>query len=108
MAKKKIELREYDAAEFLDTEAAQAEYLNLELAEGDPRYIKIALRDIARARNMTKIAEKAGIPRATVYRALDIHGNPEYSTIQKIVNALDMRLVVVPNSKSKMMRVGAL
>jgi probable addiction module antidote protein len=98
MKNKKIELREYDPAELLDSEEVITEYLNAELAEGDPHYIQIALNNIARARNMTEIAKKANVPRATIYRALAIGGNPEYSTIQKIVNALDMRLVVVPNT----------
>jgi probable addiction module antidote protein len=98
MKNNKIELREFDAAELLDTKEKQAAYLNAELAEGDPHYIKVALKTIARARNMSEIAKKAGVPRATVYRALDIKGNPEYNTIQKIVGALDMQLMVVPNS----------
>jgi probable addiction module antidote protein len=99
MKNKKIEFREFDAAEFLDSEETMAEYLNLELSEGDPRYIKIALKTIARARNMTEIAKKAGVPRATIYRALDIDGNPEYNTIQKIVDALDMQIMVVPKNQ---------
>jgi probable addiction module antidote protein len=45
---------------------------------------------------MTELAKKAGIPRASIYRALSENGNPEYETIQKIVDAMDMQLVVVP------------
>ena len=95
---KKRKLIEFDAAEFLDTEELRAAYLNAELAEGDPHYIKIALTNITRARSMTEIAKKANLPRATVYRALDINGNPEYNTILKIVDALDMKLTVVPKN----------
>ena len=98
MVKKKIELIPWDGTEFLDTEEARAEYLDLELEEGDPHYIQIALKNIARARNMSEIAKKAGVPRATLYRALAIDGNPEYSTMKKIVDALDMRLTVVPKN----------
>lgn len=96
MAKKKIELTPWDGTEFLGTEKARAEYLNAELADGNPHYIKIALRAIARARNMTEIAKKANLPRMSIYRALSPNGNPEYGTILKIVDALDMQLTVIP------------
>jgi len=101
MKKNRAEVREFDVAELLDTESKMTAYLNAELEEGDPHYIKVALQTIARARNMniTEIAKKAQVTRATVYRALAINGNPEYSTIQKIVNALDMRLLAVPKTE---------
>ena len=101
MANKKTEWTEYDGTEFLDSEEVMVEYLNLELEEGDPRYIKIALAAIARARNMSELAAKAGIPRTTLYRTLSLNGNPEYETLHKIVDALDMRLIVVPKSAGK-------
>jgi len=110
MKKGKTNVQKLDMAELLDSEEKRVAYLNAELEEGDPHYIKVALNNIARARNMSEIAKKAKIPRATIYRALDIKGNPEYTTIQKIVNALDMRLLVVPKAEEyvltkKIMRV---
>lgn len=96
MTTKKVKLSEFDPAEFLTDEKIIAEYLNLELANGDPKYIKIALNNIARARNISELARKAGMPRASIYRALSPDSNAEYDTIQRIVNALDMRLVVQP------------
>ena len=101
MTKKKIELKPYDGTEFLDNEEVREAYLNAELEEGDPHYIKIALQAIARSRKMTmtEIAKKAGVPRATVYRALSVNGNPEFITMQKIVAALDMQFMAVSTSK---------
>jgi probable addiction module antidote protein len=98
MKKNRAEIREFDVAELLDTENKIVAYLNAELAEGDPHYIKVALQTIARARNMnmTEIAKKAQIPRATVHRALSINGNPEYTTMQKVIEALDLQMMVVP------------
>ena len=48
----KANVTNFDVAEYLDSEEAIAAYLSAELAEGDPKYIKIALANIARARNM--------------------------------------------------------
>ena len=92
----KEKFTEFDPAELLTDEKVIAEYLNMELANGDPKYIKIALNNIARARNMSELARRAGMPRASIYRALNPDSNAEYDTIQKIVNALGMRFVVQP------------
>ena len=91
-------VREFDILNYLDSEEALTEYLNLELAEGDPVYIKLALANIARARNISELSRRAGVSRMGIYKALAPHSRAEYGTIQKIVNALDMRLMVVPNS----------
>jgi len=86
----------FDIAEYLDSEEAIAAYLSAELAEGDPEYIKIALRNIARARNMSELARKTGLSRAGLYKALEPGSNPEFATIQKIINALDVKLMAEP------------
>ncbi|MCL2064968.1 MAG: putative addiction module antidote protein [Candidatus Cloacimonetes bacterium] len=98
MKNKQIELRDFDLAELLDTEEKMIDYLNAELADGDPHYIKVALKAIARARNMSEVVKKSGIPRTTFYRALSSDSNTGYFTIQKILNALDLHLKVVSNS----------
>ena len=55
MKKNKIEIREFDPAELLDSEETIANYLNLEFAAGDPHYIKVALNNIARARYINRL-----------------------------------------------------
>ena len=61
---------------------------------GDGRVILAALHDIARARNMTKLAEDAGLTRAGVYRALSEGHEPGFTTVLKIIQALGLRLKV--------------
>ncbi|MEK6656519.1 MAG: helix-turn-helix transcriptional regulator [Nitrospirota bacterium] len=47
-----------------------------------------------------EVASKAGIPQSTVARIEGLtHGIPKLSTLQKIANALDARLVVKIESK---------
>jgi probable addiction module antidote protein len=99
MAKTKV--TKFDIAEYLDSEEAIAAYLSAELAEGDPKYIKIALSNIARARNMSALAKRAGLSRAVLYRALEPDSRAEYETIQKIMNALDVQLVAKPSNQSR-------
>ena len=94
---KTTEFKELDLAELLDTEEKMIDYLNAELAEGDPHYIKVALMAIARARDLDIVAQRAGMKPSEINKALANKSNPKYITIQKILNALDLQLMVVAN-----------
>ena len=100
MKNNEMEFKEFDLAELLDTEEKMIDYLNAELAEGNPHYIKVAIKAIARARNTRDLAHKAGLSKTTVYRALSESSNPKYITIQKIITALNLQIMVVPNSEA--------
>jgi probable addiction module antidote protein len=54
----------YDAAEFLTDSATIAAYLSEAIASGDAVYVVKALGNLARARNMSKVARQAGVSRA--------------------------------------------
>jgi len=41
---------------------------------------------------MARIARKAGLGRESLYKALSAEGNPEFSTVLKVVDALGLRL----------------
>jgi probable addiction module antidote protein len=86
----------WDAAEHLENEEDMAAYLEAALEENDPSLIAAALGDIARAKGMSKIASKTGLGRESLYKALSPEGNPEFSTILKVVNALGLHLHAVP------------
>ena len=94
--KDKHELFDYDPSIILDTEEKMIAYLNAELAEGDPHYIRVALQILASKYSITNIAEKTGILEETITAALSIDIDPGFSVIEKIIKALDMRLTVVP------------
>jgi probable addiction module antidote protein len=82
----------WDAAEYLNTEQETAAYLEAALEEGEPSLVAAALGDIARARGMTQLAKETGMGRESLYKALSPNGNPEFSTIMKVVQALGLRL----------------
>ena len=88
----KIRTRKWDAAEHLKTKADMAAYLEAALDEGDPALVAAALGDIARAKGMSDIARETGLGRESLYKALSADGNPEFSTILKVVKALGLRL----------------
>ena len=82
----------FDAAEVLDTEEAIEEYIAAAFETEDPAFIAKALGTVARARNMSKLAEKIGMSRPALYRALSGKGNPEFATITKVMHALGLKL----------------
>jgi probable addiction module antidote protein len=53
----------FDAAEYLDSPEAQAEYLSEFLEDGSADEIRHAINTIARARGMTKLPAKAKVTR---------------------------------------------
>lgn len=90
------DLPSFDMAEELRNEEDMTTYLNLVLEENDPAELAHALGVIARARGMTQIAKDAGITREALYKALRPNSNPRYDTIQRVLDALGVRLIAVP------------
>lgn len=86
----------WDPVEHLQTEDDMAAYLEAALEEGDPALVAAALGDIARAKGMTQIAREAGLGRESLYKALSPAGNPEFSTILKVISALGLQLHASP------------
>jgi len=82
----------WDAAAHLQNDADMAAYLEAALDDGDSTVITAALGDIARAKGMTEVARKTGLGRESLYKALSPHGNPEFATVLRVIEALGMKL----------------
>ena len=71
------------------------EYLKAALEdEDDPRVLLIALRHLALAQGIAKVAKAAGVERESLYRALSKRGNPRLSTLVAVTKAIGLRLTV--------------
>lgn len=86
----------FDAAEYLTDSASQADLINDALASGHAGYIANALGVVARARGMADVAERTGLKRQTLYKALSEGGNPTLETMAKVLAAMDLKLSVQP------------
>lgn len=86
----------FDPAAYLDSEEAIAAYMTEALDSNDPGFIADALGVIARARGMTQVARDAGLSRESLYRALSPDGNPELSTLLRVLAVLGLQLSVRP------------
>ena len=90
------ELPDFDAAEYLQTDADIAAYLSTVLEENDAGLLAAALGDIARARGMTQVAKEAGITREALYKALRPGSEPRFETVSRVCAALGVKLVAQP------------
>jgi probable addiction module antidote protein len=93
--------RPFDPAEYLDDPEAIAAYVDEAMAIGDPAFFAKALGDVARARGMTDIAKETGLSRESLYKSLGDDGNPELSTLFRVLSALGLRLRVQPKDAAE-------
>ena len=89
-----MKLKRFDVVDFLDSDEALIEYLNVALEENDPQYFAKALGNVARAKGMSSVSEATGLGRQSLYRALSADGNPRVGTLFRVLEALEIRLAV--------------
>ena len=89
-----MNLKKFDVVDFLDSDEALVEYLNVALEENDPKYFAKALGNVARAKGMSSVSEATGLGRQSLYRALSDDGNPRIDTLFRVIDALEVKLAV--------------
>ncbi|QLQ24174.1 MAG: putative addiction module antidote protein [Dechloromonas sp.] len=74
------------------------EYLAASLAAidepGGREALLMALRQVAAAQGMAEVAERAGLQRESLYRALSPRGNPTLKTLLAVLSGAGLRLSV--------------
>jgi probable addiction module antidote protein len=65
----------------------------------DPALFLRAIGHIARSKGMSQIAEKTGLGRESLYKALDEKAHPRFETIFKVLNAMGIQMTLVPKMK---------
>ena len=94
----------FDPSEYLDTEEGIEEFMIVAFETGDPAFIAKSLGIVAKARNMTHLANDTGMSRSALYKALSGDGNPEFSTIMKVMGALGLRVTAIDAERSAELR----
>ena len=83
-----MEVSKFDVADYLDSNEMISEYLNELLENGTESELIQGIGNVAKAIGMTKIAEKAGLSRPSLYKALSEGAKPQFSTIAKVLKAV--------------------
>lgn len=92
-----------DMHESLDRDLQDREYaalyLNDALHEGSSEEFLLALRNLIRVtQGMSQIAAETELGRESLYKTLSESGNPQFSTVQKIVSALGFSISIEPSA----------
>ncbi len=77
--------------ELLREDAASLEAID---EPGGREALLMALRQVAQAQGMDAVADRAGIQRESLYRALSPKGNPTLKTLLAILQGAGLRLAV--------------
>ncbi|TAN48985.1 MAG: putative addiction module antidote protein [Methylococcaceae bacterium] len=60
---------------------------------GDTAVLLSSLRAVGRIKGVSKIAETSGMSRKSIQKALSEKGNPQFSSVNVIMNAIGYRLI---------------
>ncbi len=93
-----MEITKFDITDYLDSNEMIAEYLNEVLEQGNENDLIIAIGNVAKAMGMSQIAEKSGLSRPSLYKALSDGAKPQLSTIMKVLKAIGGQVKVNPIS----------
>lgn len=74
--------------------AEAAAYLDAALEDEDSQVFLLALRDVAEARGIGRVAVDANLNRESLYKMLSEAGNPRLSSLDALLHALGLRLAV--------------
>ena len=88
--------KKFDVSDYLNDEETIAAYLNAIMEENNQDLLLGAIGDIAKARGMKQIAQKTGLGRESLYKALAPGAKPRFETIIGVLKALDVNLMLTP------------
>lgn len=76
------------------------EMLNESLEEGDAEMLLVTLRQVVKAfGSVARLAEITQLNENTLHRTLSRRGNPTIKTLFSIMDAMGMRVVIVPKTQ---------
>ncbi len=90
----KLEITNFDVAQYLDDKDVIAEYLSQILADGNIDELLIALGNIAKAKGMTQIAKDTGLCRESLYKTFNPKSKPKFDTIMKVMDSFGVKIQI--------------
>ena len=97
MPKRTRDYNSWQMEKLADPEIAAA-YLN-DAKQDSPEMFLKALLNVTQAHQVAIIAKKAGVQRESIYRAFSEEGNPTLGTLDSVLNALGLRIEIVPKGE---------
>src|SRR5260221_14742220 len=85
----------WHAADGLETPEDIAACLEAAFEDGDAELVSLALGAVARSKGMTEIADRSGLGRQSLYKALSAGGRPEFGAVVEVMRALGLKLTMI-------------
>ena len=76
-----------------------ANYLNAAKDDSLEVFLE-ALKDVAQARQMSAVADRAGVKRETIYKAFSKKGNPTLETLDSVLSVLGLQIRIAARARS--------
>lgn len=92
MPKRTSDYRSWQLEKLGDSRVA-ASYLNAAINDSPKMFLK-ALRNVAQAHQMSKVAKKSGVTRESLYRSFSGEGNPTFDTLRSVLRVFGLNLAV--------------
>ena len=92
MPKRTRDYHSWQIKQLTDPETA-AGYLNEALCDSREMFLK-ALRNVAEAGRMARVAKEAGVRRESLYRTLSKRGNPRLDTLNSVLSVLGLGIAI--------------
>lgn len=73
-----------------------AAYLNAALEDGSQEVFLMALRDVAKAHGLTRLARETSLNRENMYRILSEEGNPQLSSLKALLDSMELKICIEP------------
>jgi len=90
----KIEITQFDIAQYLDDKDVIVEYLSQILEDGNMDELLEALGNIAKAKGMSQIAKDTGLGRESLYKTFHKGTKPKFDTIMKIMDSFGVKMKI--------------
>jgi probable addiction module antidote protein len=92
--KKITDLYENGLKEDLENPVEAVAYLDAALEDGSQEVFLLALKDVADAKGISKIARSTNLNRENLYRILSAGGNPKLRSLNSVLHSVGLRLSV--------------
>jgi probable addiction module antidote protein len=85
----------WDMANHIKTKDDVIGYLEAALEENDTELLFEVIGDIARSEGMAQLSRELNLSRESLYRSFSRAGNPSFTTVVKLLDALGYKLKVL-------------
>ncbi len=90
----KIKTTPWRLEDYISTEEDILAHIQVAIEENNPEFLADILGIAAKKRGMSKVARSTGLNRESLYKSLSVNGNPELSTLMKILPALGLHMKI--------------